>query len=524
MNYSSRSSRTRTHTARKRKRRALLIVNLSLLLLVLAGGSLLYAREHAASEARTAQALRESAARGEAALSALAEEPKPSAFEAADDEVPAGGVAAGEEVPSGANASPDESLSAAAPAEAAPQAGAVGDSREAESPEAPAAEEPPASAAAPAAGTADAPSAADAEGPPPEDEVSGSAPASADAQPAEEPAVSEQTLTAPKAAAGGTATAGDNKVVNLTFAGDVIFSGKVQSLLDKEGYDYPYAYVKERFKNDDLTVINLETPVTALSTTGADKSFVFKSPPKALTPLKNAGVDVVNLANNHTLDQGTKGLLDTIANLDQAGLAHVGAGKNADAAYAPVYVERKGIKIAVVGVTRVLPETSWAAGKNHPGAASAYDTAAAARAVSQAKKNADVVVAIVHWGKERVDMPDANQKALAHALIDAGADLTIGGHAHVLQGFEPYKGKWIAYGTGNFIFTRSATAKTWETGVFQAECTKTGNCSMKLVPYWAELAQPVPMKPVDAQKLLKRVEGLSPGVKIGEDGSVRVKK
>ncbi|OWA33003.1 hypothetical protein B9G55_24065 [Saccharibacillus sp. O16] len=447
-----------------------------------------------------------------------------------DEAVPAGSSAAGGQDPSGAVNLPDSRSSAAAPAEDAPQPGASGESSEADTPKAPRIAGASIGAAAPAAGAAALPPAADAGGSPPEDEVSGEeASASetlADAAepPAEEPTtVSQQTLTAPKAAAGGSSSKGDSKVVNLTFAGDVIFSGKVQSLLEKEGYDYPYTYVKNRFKNDDLTVINLETPVTSLSTTGADKSFVFKSPPKALTPLKNAGVDVVNLANNHTLDQGIKGLLDTITNLDQVGLAHVGAGKDADAAYAPVYVERKGIKIAIVGVTRVLPDTKWAAGKNHPGAASAYDTAAASRAVSEAKKKADLVVAIVHWGKERVDMPDANQKTLAHALVDAGADLTIGGHAHVLQGFEQYKGKWIAYGTGNFIFTHSATAKTWETGVFQAECTKDGQCSMKLVPYWAELGQPVPMKPVDAKKLLKRIEGLSPGVKIDAEGRIQAK-
>ncbi|WP_246281242.1 CapA family protein [Saccharibacillus qingshengii] len=331
-------------------------------------------------------------------------------------------------------------------------------------------------------------------------------------------------------AAGGLAAAvaepmsGGSKSVSLNFAGDVIFSGKVQSLLEKKGYDYPYVYVRDRFKNDDLTVINLETPVTALTTKSADKSFVFKSPPKALGPLKNAGVDVVNLANNHTLDQGIRGLLDTIANLDNKGIAHVGAGRDASAAYAPVIVERKGIKIAIVGVSRVLPESDWAAGAGHAGAASAYDPEAAARAVEAAKRKADVVVAVVHWGKERVDKPDSNQTVLAHRMIDAGADLIIGGHAHVLQGFEQYKGKWIAYGTGNFIFTRSGNAKTWETGVFQAECKKNGDCSLKLVPYWAELGQPVPMKKADAQKLLRRIDELSPGVRIGEDGQVRAQK
>lgn len=474
MNIPSRSRSTRTETARKRKRRALLLLNLTLLLLTLSGGALLYAREHAAGEARTAAALEAAAAKVEAALSA----------------------AAGEDL-SGAASQPAGAPSADEPAEAAP-AGEV---------RLPLTAGSAVGSAAPAAGLLAAPRTA-------------SEPEAEDLPPQAAPNPGDVGLSAPAASA---PAAAKGKTVNLTFAGDVIFSGKVQSLLEKEGYDYPYAYVRNRFKNDDLTVINLETPVTSGSTTGADKTYVFKSSPKALGPLRNAGVDVVNLANNHTLDQGIPGLLDTIKHLDKADIAHVGAGADAAAAYAPVIVERNGVKIAVVGVSRVLPEAGWAAGKKHPGAASAYDPEAAARAVQAAKRQADVVVAIVHWGKERVDMPDANQTTLAHRMIDAGADLIIGGHAHVLQGFESYKGKWIAYGTGNFIFTRSATAKTWETGVFQAECTKSGDCDLTLVPYWAELGRPVPMNKADGQKLLRRIENLSPGVKIAANGRVQAK-
>ncbi|MCQ4086984.1 CapA family protein [Saccharibacillus sp. JS10] len=504
MNDSVSSRSTRTKKARKRKRRVLLTVNLILAVLILTGGALIFAREHAKSEARTAAALKAAYAQQQAAPAPsaddIAESPKPSdevtssdelesaATDAAED--PAiGSVAADLPEPSGEEAASDNGASADKVAETEPPSGDAADS---------ASENPP--AAASPSGTA---SSSETENSEPE------------AKPADSPKKSASKDNASSSSGGSSAT------VNLTFAGDVIFSGKVQSLLDQEGYDYPYTYVKDRFKNDDLTVINLETPVTSMNTTGASKSFVFKSSPKALAPLKQSGVDVVNLANNHTLDQGIPGLLDTIKNLDAAGIKHVGAGKDASTAYAPVYVERKGVKIAIVGVSRVLPETHWAAGDNHPGAASAYDPQAAAHAVAEARKNADVVVAIAHWGKERVDMPDENQKTLAHAMIDAGADLIIGGHAHVLQGFEQYKGKWIAYGTGNFIFTKSATAKTWETGVFQAECTKDGDCSMKLVPYWAEVGRPVPMEQPDAQKLLKRIETLSPGVKIDAKGNIR---
>ncbi|MDO3408972.1 CapA family protein [Saccharibacillus sp. CPCC 101409] len=550
MNYTPRSgSRSeRAKTAKRRKRSRLLTINLTLLALILAGAAMLYRREQTAQENRAEAAALTAAAETEAAAQASGQSPAdetspsapagPSAAAQADEEQPAAEASAGEEGPSGA-AQPDGQSPAAGEAGAAPEGGGAADSAEANPPQSAAGAVGAAAPAAAGSAAEQEPSgAAQPDGQSPAEEEAGNAPEggeaadSAEANPssseaaAGDPLKSSAPASSGKAAdnsaapAAGGKSADSSAVVRMNFAGDVIFSGKVQSLLEQKGYDYPYAYVKERFKTDDLTVINLETPVTALNTTGANKSFVFKSPPAALGPLKNAGIDVVNLANNHTLDQGADALLDTIANLDKNGLGHVGAGKDADAAYAPVYVERQGVRIAVVGVSRVLPETSWAAGPNHPGAASAYDPAAAARAVKAAKENADVVVAVVHWGKERVDTPDANQTTLAHTMIDAGADLIIGGHAHVLQGFEQYKGKWIAYGTGNFIFTRSATAKTWETGVFQAECTKSGDCSLTLSPYWAELGQPVPMEAADAQKLLKRIESLSPGVKIGSDGRV----
>lgn len=308
--------------------------------------------------------------------------------------------------------------------------------------------------------------------------------------------------------------------VLIHFAGDTIFSGKVADKLEKEGYDYPYRFVKELFLNDDLSIVNLETPVTDGGTAAENKTYVFKSSPKALPEMAKAGIDAVNLANNHSLDQGTEGLLDTIEHLKQNGLQYFGAGKNGTDAYAPIYIERKGIKIAVCGFTRVIPESHWAAGKN-PGVAAAYDSTQAVKSVKAARKKADLVLVVTHWGKERATKLEEHQTELAHAFIDAGADLVVGGHPHVMQGLERYKGKWIAYSAGNFIFTKSKDPKTWETAVFAAECSKDGECSLKLIPYKTELGQPVPMNEEEGAKLLKEVQGYSPGVSISAAGEVR---
>ncbi|NGM84537.1 CapA family protein [Paenibacillus sp. 7124] len=313
---------------------------------------------------------------------------------------------------------------------------------------------------------------------------------------------------------------GSGRTVTLNFAGDVIFAGKVGELLKQKGYDYPYARLNGLFQKDDLSVVNLETPVTVRGAE-ADKTYVFKSAPETLDALKAAGVDAVNLANNHTLDMGEQGLRDTLDNLESRGISFVGAGVDAGQAYSAQYFTRKGITIALLGFTRVIPEAGWAAGDGKPGVASVYDSAPALKAIADARKKADIVAVVVHWGKERMDEPNEVQQSLGRSFIDAGADLVIGGHPHVLQGLEPYKGKWIAYSTGNFIFTRSALKTTWETAVFQAECSANGQCGIKLTPLDAELGQPVPMNAADGQKLLKRVESLSGGkVKIDEEGRV----
>ncbi|WP_226000761.1 CapA family protein [Paenibacillus sp. BJ-4] len=309
--------------------------------------------------------------------------------------------------------------------------------------------------------------------------------------------------------------------VTLHFVGDVQFSGKVEQRLEKNGFDFPYQYLGNLFRKDDLTVANLETPVTTGGVGALNKTYVYKSSPKALTALATAGIDAVNLANNHILDQGTGGLLDTLKYLDEKGIAHAGAGRNAKEAYAPHYFERKGIKIALLGATRVMPEANWNAGVKQPGVAGAYDSTAIVKSIREARRQADLVIVIAHWGKERATALEPHQTELSHAFIDAGADLVIGGHPHVLQGMEQYKGKWIAYSTGNFIFSKSTVPATWDTAIFQATCTRSGTCDMKLTPYRAELGQPIPLKDAEANKILQRVAALSPGnVSIGADGTV----
>ncbi|MGE5701957.1 MAG: CapA family protein [Clostridia bacterium] len=318
-----------------------------------------------------------------------------------------------------------------------------------------------------------------------------------------------------------TAGAENDPSVTLSFAGDTIMTGHVETLLKQKGFDYPFLYTSTLFKQDDVTIVNLETPVTTKGTPAANKEYVYKSPPEAIPAMKAAGIDLVNLANNHSMDQGVDGLLDTFAALDKNAIEYFGAGADAARAYAPVLLERNGIKMAFFGFSRVVPEVSWYAGKNKPGIAVSYDPARAVEAIRSVRDDVDLVIVIAHWGKEKVDMPVDHQHELSRAYIDAGADLVIGGHPHVLQGFEQYESKWIAYSLGNFIFTRAAEPKTWETMVLQATCTKQCACTLKMLPYHAELGQAVPMDKENGAKLRQRIESISKkGVRIENDGSI----
>jgi poly-gamma-glutamate synthesis protein (capsule biosynthesis protein) len=312
---------------------------------------------------------------------------------------------------------------------------------------------------------------------------------------------------------------GSSGRVQLAFVGDVLLGSTVGDVLRDKGYDYPYAHIQPLIEDADIAAANLETPVTERGEP-AEKTYVYRSPPEALDSFAAAGFDLVTLANNHILDYGVTGLQDTLHHLDRLGLSRVGAGMDADEAYRPVMVEEKGIKMAFLGFSLVVPEVSWKAGEDHPGVAETYDYRKPVEAIQAAKQQADLVVVFVHWGKEREERPEQRQVEMARRYIDAGADLVIGSHPHVLQSLEQYRGKWIAYSLGNFIFTTNNHPPTWQTVVLQASCAKTGDCSLKLVPVLTKWAQPKPMAADEARELLNRLDQISASVTVRPDGSV----
>ncbi|MCH8901797.1 MAG: CapA family protein [Chloroflexi bacterium] len=207
--------------------------------------------------------------------------------------------------------------------------------------------------------------------------------------------------------------------------------------------------------------------VIATGGTPEEKLFVFIAPPSAAQTMAAAGVDVGNLGNNHTLDFGRTALLDTISNLQAAGVAPVGGGANAAEAYAPASFEIGGVRVAVLGLSHVVPFLSWEAGDG-TGVASAFQEERALEAVRAAKAAHDVVIVMIHWGFEGWTCPNVFQLRFGDSLIEAGASVVLGTHPHVLQPIVERDGGIIAYSLGNFVWApRSGPAG--ETGVLEVQ-------------------------------------------------------
>ena len=324
----------------------------------------------------------------------------------------------------------------------------------------------------------------------------------------------DDTAGAADAAADGTDTT--KAAVRLLFAGDVYLSDHVLEAYDAGGIDgvLSQGYQAE-IQAADYFVTNEEFPFSTRGTPAPDKQFTFRVHPEKVKLMQEMGIDLVTLANNHALDYGRDAMLDTIDTLDHAGIRHVGAGKNLAEARKPAIVELNGRTFAFIGATRVYPEADWAAGTDSAGMFSAYDGGAAlAEEVKEAKQQADYVIAYVHWGIEREEMPNEVQKSIAHRLVDAGADLVVGAHPHVLQGLEYYQGVPIAYSLGNFVFGSSIPS----TALLQADVDDEG-IRLRLIP--GTSAAGYTRKLDDAEKIAafyKKMSGLSSGVKIDAEG------
>ncbi len=262
------------------------------------------------------------------------------------------------------------------------------------------------------------------------------------------------------------------KPITLLFAGDIMLSRGVANQIKKhQDVRWPFLKIATTTREADLTFGNLEGPI---SDRGENQGSIysFRSSPEVIEGLSFAGFDVLSLANNHIWDWGKDALIDTITMLEHSGLKGVGAGENYQEANAPVIKEigstgSSQVKVAFLAYTDLYPKSleahSTSSGQATPGISS-FELEKAKTDIQQLKslKLADIIVVSFHWGEEYKTEANESQKRIARELIDAGADLIIGHHSHVVQEIEQYQNGWIAYSLGNFIFDQNFSKETVE--------------------------------------------------------------
>lgn len=250
----------------------------------------------------------------------------------------------------------------------------------------------------------------------------------------------------------------NEKEIRMVAAGDVMLSrGVERTMMAKKNYKYPFIAISQFMTDADIVFGNLETSIIKGRTIN-DLEMVFRTDPKSVIGLKFAGFNIMSIANNHIMNFGRAGLASTIDNLDKNGIMHIGAGLSEDNIYAPAFKEIKGTKFAFLGFTYNHDLRKGPKGEVY-GVAD-MDEEKMKEAVKKAGSEADVVIVSMHAGTEYKTSAGSIQENFAHDAIDAGADVVIGHHPHVVQNTEIYKGKYIFYSLGNFVFDQMWSNET----------------------------------------------------------------
>jgi poly-gamma-glutamate capsule biosynthesis protein CapA/YwtB (metallophosphatase superfamily) len=262
--------------------------------------------------------------------------------------------------------------------------------------------------------------------------------------------------------------------------GDIMLSRDVDSKMKVHGYDYPWEKVREIIAGADISFGNLETAITP-GRKVATNEMVFRADPENAQILADVGFDVLSLANNHSMNFGATGMEDTIKYLEEAGVQTSGAGKE-ELAYAPVYIDKNNIRFAFLSFqSPAFVPQSYKASADRLGVAF-IDEKKMIASVTEAKQSADIVIVSMHAGVEYTALPNTRQVEFSRAAIDAGADMVIGHHPHVTQTMEKYKGKYIFYSLGNFVFDQMWSRETRRGLMIKVDFNREGVQKIELVP------------------------------------------
>ena len=281
--------------------------------------------------------------------------------------------------------------------------------------------------------------------------------------------------------------------LTITFTGDLLLDRGVRQHIEHRGVDHLFSpFVDSVFQSSDLVVANLECPATKIVQPNF-KQFIFRAEPEWLNTLKAHGITHLNLANNHSIDQGRAGLADTKKNIEEAGMIPVGAGSNMQEAVQPVLLASSPRKVWLLSSLRMpLENFSYLPDKPCVSQESIDSLTTRVKTLRDHDPQCYIIVSL-HWGGEHTLKPIPSQRQQAHDIIDAGADALICHHTHTLQTIEEYQRKPIYYSIGNFIFdqkkpinSRACMVKvsiTKESSHFETIPIMIRNC----VPYQADI-------------------------------------
>lgn len=306
--------------------------------------------------------------------------------------------------------------------------------------------------------------------------------------------------------------------VRLAFAGDVMFSDQFLAAYDRSGISaIADSEMLQHMQEADLFLLNEEFPFSLRGEPMEDKQFTFRTDPKYSTILNELGSDIVTVANNHALDYGRDAFCDTLDTLNAADITYIGGGYDLAEASAPAVRTINGQTFAIFAATRVSPSGSWYASDSQAGLFQTYDPAKLNQAIAEAHTQYDHIIVFVHWGIERNEIPEDYQRVLAKGYIDAGADLIVGCHPHVLQGFEYYNGVPIIYSLGNYLFGNRDGATLLLEAVFDG----TEPPAIQLVP--CKRSNGVLARIQEPTSLYEHLTALSFDIEVHEDGSLHPK-
>ncbi len=327
-----------------------------------------------------------------------------------------------------------------------------------------------------------------------------------------------------------TSTSPDQAItIRVMFGGDVMLGRLVKEHILRDGPDYPLGSVAQLMRSPDLTIVNLECAITSSADiwSGAPKAFYFDAPPQAIHALAGAGIDMVSLANNHMLDFGVKGLLDTLQHLRLQGIHHAGAGVDiAGASYAAI-MDCNGIKFGMVAFSN--HQADFAAQLHSPGIAYLdFDDEFAAVAVLRKSLDAlrsaavDWPILSLHWGPNMVFRPSIKFRRLAHAAINMGWKILFGHSAHVFQGIEIYRGYPIIYAAGDLVddYYVDPDFKNDHQLLFEMELTRSGLRRIILHPVFIKDCRTQPANKEQSEYIVTWMTALcnEMGTRVQRDG------